>query len=64
MTRPSSPAEVSRAILAARDFDTALIYIAAESQDHGHRVTRADWRRKWECPAPQRARCPLPVQRA
>ncbi|UOZ03573.1 ester cyclase [Amycolatopsis sp. WQ 127309] len=51
MTRPSSPAEVNRAILAARaagDLDTALSYIAPESRDQGHRVTHADWRRKWE----------------
>lgn len=49
-TTPLSPAEVNRAILAARaagDFDTASSYIAAESQDQGRRVTHADWLRKW-----------------
>ncbi|MFJ1768473.1 ester cyclase [Amycolatopsis sp. NPDC088138] len=51
MTPPSTPAEVNRAILVARaagDLDTALSYVAAESRDQGHRVTRGDWRRKWE----------------
>ncbi|WP_103343777.1 ester cyclase [Amycolatopsis sp. CA-126428] len=51
MTPPPSPAEVNRAILAARaagDFEAAANYIAADSRDQGRHVTRADWRRKWE----------------
>lgn len=51
MTGTLGPAGVVRAINDARkagDFDTALTYIAADSLDQGQRVTRADWRRKWE----------------
>ncbi|WP_147437874.1 ester cyclase [Streptomyces radicis] len=51
MTEPLGPAEVVEAINGARrvgDFDAALAYIAVESLDQGERVTREDWRRKWE----------------
>jgi predicted ester cyclase len=30
------------------DFEAALLFIAPESLDQGERVTREDWRRKWE----------------
>jgi predicted ester cyclase len=45
------PKAVLRAMGAARrdnDFEAALRFIAPESLDQGHPVTRDDWRRKWE----------------
>ena len=30
------------------DFEAALLLIAPQSLDQGERVTREDWRRKWE----------------
>ncbi|GAA2043992.1 hypothetical protein GCM10009839_54280 [Catenulispora yoronensis] len=46
-----TPKAVVQAIIASRDandIDSALHLIAPESRDQGHRVTREDWRRKWE----------------
>jgi predicted ester cyclase len=51
MTDVPGPAAVLRAIGRARkrdDFEAAVLFIAAESLDQGERVTREDWRRKWE----------------
>jgi predicted ester cyclase len=51
MTDVPGPAAVLRAMGRARgrgDFEAALLFIAPESLDQGERVTRADWRRKWE----------------
>ena len=51
MTDVMDPAGVLRAIGRARerhDFGAALLFIAPESLDQGERVTREDWRRKWE----------------
>lgn len=51
MTDMPGPADVLRAIGDARkrdDFGAALLFIAPESLDQGERVTREDWRRKWE----------------
>lgn len=51
MTDAPGPAAVLRAIGRARerdDFEAALLFIAPESLDQGERVTREDWRRKWE----------------
>jgi predicted ester cyclase len=51
MTDVPGPAAVLRAISRARerdDFEAALLFIAPESIDQGERVTREDWRRKWE----------------
>ncbi|MEV4096497.1 ester cyclase [Streptosporangium saharense] len=45
------PAAVVRAIIAARednDLDAGLRRIAPDSLDQGRRVSREDWRRKWE----------------
>jgi predicted ester cyclase len=58
MTDVTEPAAVVRAIIAARqedDLEACLRYIAAESLDQGRRVTREDWRQKWE---QMRAGCP------
>ncbi|NUT42952.1 MAG: SnoaL-like domain-containing protein [Thermoactinospora sp.] len=47
-----------RAIIAARendDLDESLRHIAPDSLDQGSRVSREDWRRKWEH---MRAGCP------
>ncbi|MFI6786533.1 ester cyclase [Nonomuraea sp. NPDC050383] len=52
------PAAVVRAIIVAReanDLATSLRYIAPDSLDQGRRVSREDWRRKWEH---MRAGCP------
>ncbi|NUP81878.1 MAG: SnoaL-like domain-containing protein [Nonomuraea sp.] len=52
------PAAVVRAIIAARendDLDESLRHIAPDSLDQGSRVSREDWRRKWEH---MRAGCP------
>jgi predicted ester cyclase len=51
MTDVPGPAAVLRAMGRARgrgDFEAALLFIAPESLDQGERVTRKDWRRKWE----------------
>jgi predicted ester cyclase len=51
MTDGPGPAAVLRAMGRARerdDFEAALLFIAPESLDQGERVTREDWRRKWE----------------
>jgi len=51
MTDVPGPAAVLRAMGRARergDFEAALLFIAPESLDQGERVTREDWRRKWE----------------
>jgi predicted ester cyclase len=51
MTDGLGPAAVLRAMGRARerdDFEAALLCIAPESLDQGERVTREDWRRKWE----------------
>lgn len=51
MTDVRGPAAVLRAMGRARgrgDFEAALLFIAPESLDQGERVTREDWRRKWE----------------
>jgi predicted ester cyclase len=51
MTNASGPAAVVRSIIAARaagDLDASLRLVAPESLDQGQRVTREDWRRKWE----------------
>jgi hypothetical protein len=51
MTDVPGPAAVLRAMGRARerdDFEAALLFIAPESLDQGERVTRQDWRRKWE----------------
>ncbi|MBH0779535.1 ester cyclase [Nocardia bovistercoris] len=50
MTDIDSPSAVVRAIVAGRDgdVDAALRLIAPESLDQGVRVTREDWRRKWD----------------
>ena len=51
MTDEPGPAAVLRAMGRARargDFEAALLFIAPESLDQGERVTREDWRRKWE----------------
>ncbi|WP_062981937.1 ester cyclase [Nocardia anaemiae] len=57
MTDTKSPAAVVQAIIAGRngDIETSLRLIAPESLDQGVRVTREDWRRKWE---QMRAGCP------
>ena len=47
-----------RAIIDARqenDLEAASRFVAPESLDQGRRVTREDWRRKWE---QMRAGCP------
>ncbi|NUS08759.1 MAG: SnoaL-like domain-containing protein [Nonomuraea sp.] len=52
------PVAVVRAIIAARendDLDESLRHIAPDSLDQGSRVSREDWRRKWEH---MRAGCP------
>ncbi len=51
MTDAPGPAAVLRAMGSARargDFEEALLLIAPQSLDQGERVTREDWRRKWE----------------
>jgi predicted ester cyclase len=51
MTDVPGPAAVLRAMGSARargDFEAALLLIAPQSLDQGERVTREDWRRKWE----------------
>lgn len=51
MTNVPGPAEVVRAIIAARqenDLETGLRLIAPESLDQGNRATREGWRHKWE----------------
>jgi predicted ester cyclase len=51
VTDVPGPAAVLRAMGRARargDFEAALLLIAPESLDQGERVTREDWRRKWE----------------
>lgn len=51
MTDVPGPAAVLRAMGSARargDFEGALLLIAPQSLDQGERVTREDWRRKWE----------------
>ncbi|MCF2533558.1 ester cyclase [Yinghuangia soli] len=58
MSDTPAPAAIVRAIIEAReagDLDACLAYIAPESLDQGQRVTREDWRRKWEAMA---AGCP------
>lgn len=45
------PGAVVRAIIAARednDLDASLRRVAPDSLDQGRRVSREDWRRKWE----------------
>jgi predicted ester cyclase len=51
MTDAEGPAAVVRAIIAGReadDLDAGLRLIAPESLDQGRRVTREEWRRKWQ----------------
>jgi predicted ester cyclase len=51
MTDVPGPAAVLRAMGSAQargDFEAALLLIAPQSLDQGERVTREDWRRKWE----------------
>jgi len=51
MTEATGPAAVVQAIIAGRDtgdVEASLRFIAPESLDQGRRVTREDWRRKWE----------------
>ena len=58
VTDAKGPAAVVQAIIAGRDaddMDASLRLIAPESLDQGRRVTREDWRRKWEL---MRAGCP------
>jgi predicted ester cyclase len=52
------PTAVVKAIITAReaeDLETALRLIAPDSLDQGQRVSREDWRAKWEY---MRAACP------